>query len=594
MMARLRLLLSFGLVILVVSACSSPSSTLGELPRTPQANIQQLLQQADSSSNPGEASLLRLSAADQSVRQGNYSQARQIMQRIAPGTLKPGQQIFAYTLLAELELAEQHPEQALAAARQPCFQRLAEMPAEQQIRSHLARARSFEANQQTLSALRERVFMGALLNYPRAIRENQEAIWSLVSILPDNQLQPTGDTDLDGWLKLSSSLRQAGSLSQQKQAINHWRQKHPEHPAARQLPAPLARLLEMTEQPIGRVALLLPLQGKLAPVAQALRNGFLTAHLQAQTNGNPALVTIKLYDSSQLGSLDDFYQQASADGMQLVIGPLEKELVRQLARRPQLPLPTLALNYSDSDTPQKQPPQLFQFGLAAEDEAREIARQAWTDGHRRAIALTPDGEWGTRIRDAFNRTWQELGGSLIAAEPLAPPVAMASQVAKLVKLRNSQGGAETGQSSDFLYLTATPQQAQQLKPTLAYQNARDLPVYATSQVNAANGNRTQYLDLEGIRFTETPWLLNPQGALQQAAGKQWPQAMGSLGRLYAMGADAYLLAPRLDQLVALPSTRLEGLTGILNLDSQQRIVRTLPWAEFHDGQIMPLASPQWQ
>ena len=31
------------------------------------------------------------------------------------------------------------------------------------------------------------------------------------------------------------------------------------------------------------------------------------------------------------------------------------------------------------------------------------------------------------------------------------------------------------------------------------------------------------------------------------------------GRLYAMGADAYLLAPRLNQLLALPDTHLHGL-----------------------------------
>ena len=65
-------------------------------------------------------------------------------------------------------------------------------------------------------------------------------------------------------------------------------------------------------------------------------------------------------------------------------------------------------------------------------------------------------------------------------------------------------------------------------------------------------------------------------ALRQEVEQKWPQAGGSLGRLYAMGADAYLLAPRLNQLLALPDTHLDGLSGTLSLNPQQRIERQLP------------------
>jgi outer membrane PBP1 activator LpoA protein len=68
----------------------------------------------------------------------------------------------------------------------------------------------------------------------------------------------------------------------------------------------------------------------------------------------------------------------------------------------------------------------------------------------------------------------------------------------------------------------------------------------------------QYNDMNGIRFCETPWLLDTTPAAP-AGTAQWPQAAGSLGRLYAMGVDAYRLAPRLGQLKALPDNRVEGL-----------------------------------
>ncbi|MBB3104651.1 penicillin-binding protein activator [Azomonas macrocytogenes] len=600
--ARLRQLFPICLAIFLSACSSTPSSPLGELPRTPQATTQQLLQQADAS-DPEEARLLRLSAADQSFRQGDQAQARRIMEQVPLDALKPAQQIFASTLLAELAMADNRPDQALAAIQHPSFQWLAEMPPAQQIRSHLIRARTFEANKQAMTAIRERVFLAPLLNaQPTQAKENHEAIWSQVSILPIENLQPTGETDLDGWLSLAAGIRQAGTLSLQQTAIGNWQKQNPKHPAARQLPEPLVKLLALTERPVDRVALLLPTQGQLANVAQAIRNGFLTAHLQAQQTGQ-ALPYIKLYDSSRITSLDAFYQQAQADGMQLVIGPLEKDLVRQLGNRQQLPITTLALNYGDIG--QRLPPQLFQFGLAAEDEAREVARQAWVDGHRNAIALVPAGDWGNRVLAAFRQSWQDAGGTVVAAEPLAQPVALAQQIANLLKLhasaaRDQQAEGTTGQAiasqparrqgADFLFLTATPQQAQQVNPTLAYQNAGDIPVYATSHVYAANNNPSQFQDLEGIRFTETPWLLNTQQPLRQQAERQWPQAGGSLGRLYAMGADAYLLAPLLNQLAVLPSTQLDGLSGRLSLGPQQRIVRTLSWAEFRNGTVVPLAT----
>lgn len=587
MMARLRPLLFICIAAMLSACASSPKSTLGDLPRTPQASTQQLLKEADAS-DPAKAALLRLSAADQSIRQGDPAQARLILEQVAIDQLPPAQQIFASTLRAELALADNDPQRALQALQHPAFERLAELPVDQQLRSQLARAQAFEANDQPLEAARERTFVAPLLSGEAAI-QNHQKIWSLVSGLPISQLQPVADQDLSGWLSLAAALKSSGTLTQQQRAIDAWVQQNPDHPAAQQLPDALVTLRELADRPLSHIALLLPMDGPLASVARALRDGFLAAHLESGQD-----LKIELFDSARVSSMDAFYQQAAASGVELVVGPLDKALVRQLAERDQLPITTLALNYSDAG--QKSPPQLFQFGLAAEDEAREVARRAWDDGHRRAIALTPRGEWGNRVLDAFRRQWQEQGGTLVAAEPLAEPVALANQIADLLQVRSIAGDSSSSlqsqptrrQDVDFLFLAATPQQAQQVKPTLIFQYAGDLPVYATSHLHAATDNRSQYLDLEGIRFTETPWLLDAQLPLRQQIESKWPQARGSLGRLYAMGADAYLLAPRLNQLTALPETQLEGYSGTLSLTPEQRIERRLPWAEFRDGAIQPI------
>jgi outer membrane PBP1 activator LpoA protein len=599
MIASLRLLSALCLAALLVACAGSPSSSLGELPRTPDASIEQLLDQASTAKTPEQAALLRLSAADLSNQQNNPGRAAQILAQVPLDQLKPAQQIFASTLAAELALGRNQPQAALAALSHPSLQRLAELPVEQQIRTHMTMARTFEANGQSMAAIRERVMTGPLLQ-GQPLAANNDAIWASVAALPPDQLQSTADDDLGGWLSLARSVKQAGTLEQQQAAIDTWKAQHPKHPAAQQLPTTLAQLRALTSEPITKIALLLPQEGSLASVAKALRDGFMAAHFQAEQAGQkpPA---IQVFDSSRINNVDEFYRQAKAAGVQLVVGPLEKPLVKQLASRPSLPITTLALNYSDSNT--DGPPQLFQFGLAAEDEAREVARRAWADGKRSAVAMVPKGEWGDRVLDAFRQSWQAKGGKMIAAEHVDQPVALAGQIAELFQLRNSEGRAQRLQSTtgaamaaqpsrrqdiDFMFLAATPQQAQQIKPTMVFQYAGDVPVYATSHLFTNSNDQAQYADLNGVMFCETPWLLNAEDPLRAQVIAQWPQAAGPLGRLYAMGVDAWRLAPRLDQLKALPDSRIEGLSGSLSLNPSRRVERQLPWAKFVDGKIQRL------
>ncbi|QXI16944.1 penicillin-binding protein activator [Pseudomonas hamedanensis] len=598
MIACLRLLTALCLAALLAACASSPSSSLGELPRTPDASIEQLLEQAGQAKTPEKAALLRLSAADLAYRQGNAGQSAQILQQVPMEQLKPGQQIFANTLSAELAMTRNQPKAALTALSHPSLQQLGEMPEEQQVRTGTVRARALEADGQTLAAARERVFIAPMLE-GEAAGKNHEAIWTLIASLPTDQLQPNATDDLGGWMALAQAVKTAGTLEQQQAAIDTWRAQNPKHPAAITLPLPLTKLKELASQPLSKIALLLPQDGQLAAVGKALREGFMAAHYQAQQAGQkpPA---IEFYDSSKLTSMDEFYRKAQADGVQLVVGPLEKPLVKQLSTRPQLPITTLALNYSEGD---QGPAQLFQFGLAAEDEAREVSRRARADGLHRAAIMVPKGEWGDRVLRAFSQDWQANGGSIVATERVDQPVQLAQQIADMFQLRQSEARAKSLQNAagtnvaaqpsrrqdiEFIFLAATPQQAQQIKPTLNFQYAGDVPVYATSHVYSASGDVNQYNDMTGIRFCETPWLLETSDPLRQQVVAQWPQAAGSLGRLYAMGADAYRLAPRLGQLKALPDSRIEGQSGSLGMTQTQRVVRQLPWAQFVSGQVQRL------
>jgi len=598
MTSCLRPLLILCLLGLLAACSGTARPPAGDLPRTPQASVDELLLQA-SRSAPREAALLRLAAADKAHALGNPLRAAHIIQQVPLDQLGRTEQALASILNAELSLWRERPQAAWGYLQHPSLEPLGRLPTDLQRRAHVARASALEATNQLLEAVRERVLVAPLLS-GQAARDNHEAIWPLIARLNGTQLASPSEGDLAGWLRLGIAVRDALTVETQQAALERWLAANPQHPAALDLPEPLRKLQELAAEPLRRIALLLPMQGQLANVARALRDGFMSAYYHAQQSGqNPPEIT--LYDSTEIVSLDNFYTLAQSAGIQLVVGPLEKELVKELGQMPRLPITTLALNYDDGN--EAGPSQLFQFGLAAEDEALSAARRAWQDGMRRAVALVPRGEWGDRVLAAFNRAWQQQGGTLLAARRIDQPVQLARQIADLFQLRQSEARAQRLREVlgielaadparradvDFIFLAATPLQAQQIRPTLTFQYAGDVPVYATSHLYTGSREGAQLQDLNGIRFSETPWLLEERNPLREQVARQWPQAGGSLGRLYAMGIDAYLLAPRLSQLKALPETRIHGQTGILSLTEQQRIERELPWAQIQNGRIRRL------
>ena len=197
MIACLRLLSALCLATLLTACTSSPSSSLGDLPRTPDASIEQLLEQAANSKTPEQAALLRLSAADQAHRQQDNARSARILEQVQLESLKPAQQVFASTLAAELALSRNQPKAALTALSHPSLARLNELPADQQARTRSVHAAAFEADGQPLSAVQERIALAPLLS-GEAAAANNDAIWNLIASLPAEQLQSAGTDTLAG------------------------------------------------------------------------------------------------------------------------------------------------------------------------------------------------------------------------------------------------------------------------------------------------------------------------------------------------------------------------------------------------------------
>ncbi|AZS50557.1 penicillin-binding protein activator [Entomomonas moraniae] len=538
-----------------------------------QGNPTQLINLANQQSNVEIANQYRLIAADKYIQAKQEAKAQEILKEL-PANLTNTQQMIVALLNANIALNKKDTTTALSLLTGKTFYQLDEQDPDLQVRVRLLKASAFELEGKPLQALRERSYISSFLKGNTA-QDNQDNIWRLAMSVPLDALLSAADSgETGGWLELAKAVKTASTVTEQKQNIENWIAANPNHPAVINPPAELLTIKGLTTETYSKIAVLLPQKQKYA---QAIYNGFIAAYYQAP---NKDKVTIKAYESTDYPTMDAFYAQAQKDGIQLVVGPLDKAQINELSKKSTLPITTLALNYTDTNT---QPPQLFQFGLLPEDEAREAATRAFNDGKRHAIAVVPQGEWGKKVLSAFRSKWEEQGGVLEGIEYIDRPVDLDGQMVALTKKLPNLKEA----NDNMLFMVADPAMARQIRALLTYHDEKDLPVYATSHIYSGVPSANQDADLNGVLFTDVPWLLSDNNPVQQAIVAQWPQAKTSFARLYALGADTWSLIPRLSELKALPNSRIEGLSGELSIDSQQRVVRKLPWATFDKGLIQP-------
>ena len=388
-------------------------------------------------------------------------------------------------------------------------------------------------------------------------------------------------------------------------------------PAPEQVSEDRPRLAEAP----ARIALLLPASGPLAKTAVAIRDGFFAAHFYRLNKTYQPI--IQVYDSgTHVDAMLAAYRQAVTDGAEIVVGPLDRDGVKALnggddVTSSQVTVPTLALNYTDTATTSgfTIPRKLYQFGLSPEDEARAAAERAWLEGHRNAITFVQKGEWGDRVLQAFKARFEALGGRVVDSQSYDPTSNdFATPLRKLLGVTETKSRSrpinkadpekpeppKRRQDMDFLFLSAFTPQARQIRPHLLFFYAGDVPVYTTSHVYTGKLDRNADADLNGLMFSDMPWVLDTESPqpLQRAITRLWPQSAEQFKRLFALGVDAYNLIPMLSRMSADPTERMPGETGNLSMDNTQRIHRELRWARFVEGEplilerlVEPVAPP---
>ena len=572
-------------------------------------DIDALLNQAQMSRSPQKEQLL-LQAAQHLSLQGEQHWARNLLNSIDP-TLLDDEQFIAYTLtFSEIALADDAFFLAQRILTNPRLdQQWQTLAVEQQVLLRQRRAYLFMVLGEPNASIEELLALQPLINDPLLDIDNKDVLWQALMSMPVAELtyrsQKAANTptlqneDLRGWYSLALiSKNNQGNLDKQLFQINQWVARWPQHPASLRLPKDLQLLQQLIEERPAQVAVLLPQQGRLAKAGKAVRDGFVAAYYQALANGSHTPV-LKFYDTSE-GDIVDVYNRASLDGADLMIGPLDKNKVTTLSQQESLPIPTLAVNYSEDVA--EPATNLFQFGLSAEDEARQIARRAWVEGHRYAMILTTDANWGRRSADAFRQAWENLGGTIITQSEFTGEGDFSNVIKQALHINESQKRAQgvralfpqpvefeprRRQDADMLFMVARPTEARQIKPTLAFHYASKLPVYATSHIYSGTEDRKADRDLNNIRFSTLPWFFDNNNATKQVI-QQAANPAPSYQRLYALGVDSFQLYPRLKQLQQSEYTRLYGVTGSLSMNAQRRVEREQIWAKMNNGRAQSL------
>ena len=523
----------------------------------------------------------------------------------------PAQRIERAALRAEIVLARGDEERALALLPDEVVNAASSAMVRRMRRT---RADAFFATGRRLDAAREGVALEELGLGTEAARENRHFIWRALGGLGGAELNAarvSPSRHFGGWIELAL-LHRALMFDHAdfRRGVIAWRERFSEHPAGSELvPQLLAESLAASKPP-AKVALLLPAHGAFAEAGRAIRDGFIAAWYGDGDSGSRPAIIVRDTSDADIAAL---VAGVAEEGAEFIVGPLRKSSVREAAAIGRPAVPMLALNLVADDAPGPPAEDFYQFALSPEDEAREVAQRAWRDGYARAAVLAPEGEWGTRVADAFSTAWQRIGGHIVETQRYATesdddsqPPDMSVPVVMLLNIdeswqrrdelrtilgRRVRFEARRRTDADIVFMAGFPREVRQLRPQFEFHDAANVPIYSTSHVYTGIPDPEKDSDIDDAIFGDMPMVVSASSDSEALRGQLfslWPDRLRASLRLYAFGLDAFALITRLRYLEAWPDNVFQGLTGRLRLDEKGRVHRQLTWARFEHGLPRPL------
>ncbi len=493
---------------------------------------------------------------------GDATRARSLLAQVQPRGLAPASRQRYLLTTAELALADKQPAQALSALSEPSTAVLPALAS----RWQLARASALQATGDNFGAAQERARANVgLSGQPRS--QNQSAIIGLLGSLDDATLKtraaalPANDPlyNFAGRALIARGLPLPRPFDRDTATTTQF-------DTSKRPPA-----MSDGYRPPVKLAVLLPLTGRLATAAQPVRDGLLTGYY-GETRRKPEIDFIDTA-GTPAGALSA-YDKAVAGGADFIVGPLGRDEVDAVYGRAQLPVPVLALNRG-KDAP---PSGSAGFSLAPEDDGVMAAEYLRGRERSKVIVLHSSDDTGRRTAAAFAERFAQRGGQVLATVPVA------DTVGDITARLRAAGPA------DGVLLAVRAPQARQLAPQLALAGVGGGSRVGTSQLTIGSGKPEEDVALDGVVYPNEAWNVRGVAGLPSAAsaGQLLPSARGAAGRLFAFGFDAWKITAYMESLAA--QGGLAGATGTLFLDGGGNILRVPAWSTFTGGRPMPIAN----
>ncbi|MBY6072611.1 penicillin-binding protein activator [Marinobacter salsuginis] len=558
----------------------------------------QALELASNEDNTETAQAYLLRIASRFQDQGNHEAARTLLQsrQLAQPASGLGNQKLLLAMASATALGDESWAKAIAGELAPST--FIDYPTDLITRAANLQTDTYSLAGEPIPAAMTLILLAQTDNTADA-QQIHNRIWSLLEQVSEGDLSSASAEaigyEAQGWLELASLVRTPDAgIDEQGRIIRNWQNNWPGHPAAQVLPAELRLIATLAESRPEKIALALPLEGPLATAGKAIRDGFLAAYY-LDDSADRGETDIRIFNTAGT-AFADLYKQLSEQDIDLIVGPLEKEALAGLGSMNTLPVPALGLNYLPADT--RPADGLYQFGLSAEDEARQIADRLAAEQLRQVLVLIPGGEWGDRVEAALLKRMASNEGVALDIERFYREDNLRAVTADLLGITVSRDRAiqvertigmdvefepRRRQDADAIVMVAEPTVARQFKPLFAFYFGGDLPVYSPSIIYEGTPAPSRDRDLNGVIFTDIPWVLGDDNELRTRATENLSGTRGQPGRLFAMGADAWHLSKRLPLLRQVESASISGQTGILTMTAEGSIHREQLWAQFRNG-----------
>ncbi|WP_334030206.1 penicillin-binding protein activator [Alteromonas sp. P256] len=521
-----------------------------------------------------------------------------------------------------------------------------------------------KAHLQTQLFIREGNYGAAansLLKTDLTDEQKVEQVWTWVTSMSFSSLDDVSSQypALSPFVSLRKLTQEYRSNPKQLAAnLRNFKRVYAGHSLGKAFPKNVDSATQLSRPSIDSIAVLLPLSGRLGATGNTIKNGIMAAYYQSIEDNQserdlPQLSFVDTTDKDVEGIVNALGEA------KFVIGPLLKDNVERIV--PALPtgVNVLALNRFDnfqqamgeldrtiellaqqdasgsaetdplSEQTSAKPPLSAEqglsektsvaqpiaanfFGLAPEDEAKQLAELIFNKGFRAPIVIAEQSSLYMRMDDTFKAHWETLNkaegkrrtnitsvtfndsNSLREGVTSALDVAQSNKrINQIEYMTNDEvyNMPRSRRDIDAIIAFASPQDTELLNPIIeASLNPLDgqpIPVYASSRSMDYDSGKNQWRDLKNIHFIDMPWLM-PQHkwqGLAQTVDQAFAAQSTMQKRLFAFGYDAYELLPQLGILNTLQYLNHDGLTGSLSLNKNGEVERQQPRAIIRNEKV---------